>query len=72
MNILLILLRIVVLAISIPFGIIAALIPAYTLGKVVAMVGLPEAVGQYPAGAVVLVGFIMYFQDILTVKTSAG
>lgn len=66
MNILHILLRIIVLALSIPFGLIAALIPAYAAGQVVAMVGLPAEIGYYLVGGLVLIIFCAYFQDRIT------
>lgn len=57
------LLRVIVLAISIPFGVVAAIIPAYTAGRIVTTVGLPEVVGQYLVGGIVLFCFCAYFQD---------
>lgn len=69
MDILRALLRIVVFSLSVPFGLVAALIPAYTAGKLAGIAGIPEAFGQYPVGAVVLFCFVMYFQNAITVKS---
>lgn len=66
MDILHILLRIVVLVLSIPFGLLAALIPAYAAGQFVAMIGLPPEIGRYLIGGLVLIVFCAYFQDRIT------
>ncbi|SDD89737.1 hypothetical protein [Sporomusa acidovorans] len=71
MDILHILLRIVVLALSIPFGLVAALIPAYTAGQAVAMIGLPAEIGYYLVGGFVLVIFCAYFQGRITPPKNA-
>ena len=71
MDILHILLRIVVLALSIPFGLVAALIPGYAAGQIIAMVGLPAEIGYYLIGGFVLVMFCAYFQDRITPPKSA-
>ncbi|CVK18461.1 hypothetical protein [Sporomusa sphaeroides] len=71
MDILHMLLRIIVLAISIPFGLLAALIPGYAAGQIVAMIGLPAEIGYYLVGGLVLVVFCAYFQDRITPPKNA-
>ena len=71
MDILHILLRIVVLALSIPFGLVAALIPAYAAGQAVAMIGLPAGIGYYLVGGIVLFVFCAYFQGRITPPNNA-
>ncbi len=63
MDILHALLRVIVLAISIPFGLVAALIPGYTAGQIISMVGLPPEIGYFTVGGLVLIVFCGYFQS---------
>lgn len=58
-----ILLRIIVLVVSVPFGLISAVIPAYAAGRIIEAIGLPAAIGQYLVGGIVLIAFCGYFQD---------
>lgn len=71
MDILHILLRIVVLALSIPFGLVAALIPGYAAGCIVAAIGLPAEIGYFLVGGFVLVMFCAYFQGRITPPKNA-
>lgn len=71
MDILHALLRVIVLAISIPFGLIAALIPGYAAGSLVAAIGLPAEIGYYTIGGLVLVVFCAYFQGRITPPKNA-
>jgi hypothetical protein len=64
-------LRIIVLLLSLPFGWLAAVIPGYTAGQIVAMIGLPSAIGEYLVGGIILVLFCGYFQDRITPPKSA-
>lgn len=71
MDILHIILRVIVLAISIPFGLLAALIPGYAAGRILAAIGLPAEVGYYLVGGLVLFVFCVYFQDRITPPKNA-
>lgn len=71
MDILHMLLRIIVLAISIPFGLIAALIPGYAAGGILAAIGLPAEIGYYLVGGLVLFVFCAYFQGRITPPKNA-
>lgn len=66
MDVLHILLRIIVLIILIPFGVIAAIIPAYAAGCIISYIGLSEAIGQYLVGGIALIFFCGYFQYTLS------
>jgi hypothetical protein len=59
-------LRIIVLIVSLPFAWLAALIPGYTAGRIVSVVGLPPAIGEYLVGGLVIILFCGYFQDRIT------
>lgn len=67
-----ILLRIIVLIVSVPFGFIAAVIPAYAAGCIVAAIGLPATIGQYLVGTIVLIAFCSYFQDKISLRKSTA
>ncbi len=71
MDISLALLRVIVLAISIPFGLVAALIPGYAAGNLVAATGLPAEIGYYSVGGLVLIVFCAYFQSHITPPKNA-
>lgn len=71
MDILHIVLRIVVLAISIPFGLVAALIPGYAAGCILSAIGLPAEIGYYSIGGLVLILFCLYFQGRITPPKNA-
>ncbi len=66
MDILHVILRLIVLAISFPFALAAALIPAYTIGRIVSVVGIPSEWAFYPVGAFVVLWFCAYFQYSIT------
>ena len=71
MDIMHMLLRVIVLALSIPFGLLAALIPGYTAGRILETIGLPAEIGHYLVGGLVLVMFCAYFQGRITPPKNA-
>lgn len=59
-------LRAIVLLLSLPFAWMAALIPGYTAGQIMAFAGLPAVIGEYLIGGAVMILFCGYFQDRIT------
>lgn len=64
-------LRAIVLILTLPLAWMAALIPSYTAGRIISVIGLPAAIGEYLIGGIVMVLFCGYFQDRITPPKNA-